>query len=320
MLSPKQTLSHPLFTYYCSNCYVLLHQTRELLPPRYLVQKIVNCPECNQPLEDTLTYRQTYKPDTEPQTTHLQIPPQQETTPPPIFQTATSLLGLTTGITRIDSLLGGLKERTHLLLLGQLSNTLAERLCLRSLLPRDNGGLETNPIFIDAGNCSDPYLYAHYARRHHIEPKKALQRVLTSRAFTIYQLTNLITKELPQILRQYQTKLIIIADLLSMFDGPQLDRQESERNVEEIGRSIQSIRDEQNLLIITTTTRKEDLAKLLLKRADIALEIEPEKNQSATVTLHKHPKQQPSTQTLRQHELLKVTAPRKTPKEVTAYG
>ncbi len=309
MLIVQRILSHPIFTYYCSNCYTILYQTKVMLTSGYLSQKLIKCPECNQLLQDTLTYIQNYNINVKPQNTSMQNWPKQEIPPKPVFQSAASLLGLTTGISRIDSILGGLMEKTHLLILGSLSKILAERLCLRSLLPREYGGLETNPIFIDAGNCSDPYLYAFFARRYQIESRKALQRVLTSRVFTTHQLVNIILKEIPHVVKQYKTKLIILAEALSMFNDPHIDQLESERIVQEIGYSIQKILDEDRLVIVSTTTEKNKLSELLLKQADAALEINSMRYSTATVTLLKHPKQKTSTINLHQKDLFRVTMP-----------
>jgi len=319
-MSAQQLLSHPIFTYYCFNCFTVLHETGELLTPGYITEKLASCPECGQPLQETLTWRQAYVTDSESQTISMETVSKRETVPPPVFQPATLLFGLASGVSRIDSALGGLKEKTYALIMGGLSNILAERLCLRAVLSRERGGLDTNPIFIDAGNCSDPYLFASYARQYQMEPKQALQRVLTSRAFTVHQLANLVIKELPPLIKQYQSRLVILADLLSMFNDPQIDEHESERVIDAVGKAVKKIRDEQNIIVVSTVSRENALAGLLLSGADIALEIGPSKNRSAILSLLKHPSRQPSSVTFRQTELFRVSRPRYMSKEVRVYG
>ena len=44
-----------------------------------------------------------------------------------------------------------------------------------------------------------------------------LKRIVVSRPFTIYQLANLITYELPKAVQKFGTKTIIISDMLRMF-------------------------------------------------------------------------------------------------------
>ena len=322
MISPRQLLYQSFFIYYCSTCITPLATAATPLTSGYLTRKIGRCPRCSQPFEDPLSYKQTYAPAPPSGDAHVLTPSEQESDPPTDFQTASSLLGLTSGIRRVDSIIGGLKERTHLHILGRLCNILAERLCVRALLPKDKGGLDTNPIFIDGGNCSDPYLFAAYARRYRIEPKKALQRVLTSRAFTIHQLADLLIRELPQILGQSESRLVILADILSMFNDPQVDQQESKRIVEEIGRSIERMKDEVETVVISTTSRKSGLTELLLKGADTVIELEPAKNHSTALSLLKHPRHLTSSSAFQEGELFRVKTPHPqyTTKEVAAYG
>ena len=54
-------------------------------------------------------------------------------------------------------------------------------------------------IAIDAGNCSDVYQIVDFARQYGLEIKRALKDMIVSRVFTIYQLANLVIKELSRI-------------------------------------------------------------------------------------------------------------------------
>ena len=69
------------------------------------------------------------------------------------------------------------------------TNALATRLVVRSLLPRNHGGVDAeNVIVIDADNSSSPYLYVDIARQYGMHHRNVLHKVLVSRQFTIYQL------------------------------------------------------------------------------------------------------------------------------------
>ena len=73
------------------------------------------------------------------------------------------------------------------------TNGLATRLVVRSLLPHNHGGVDAgNVIVIDADNSSSPYLYVDIGRQHGMHYRNILHKVLVSRQFTIYQLTNTI--------------------------------------------------------------------------------------------------------------------------------
>ena len=72
--------------------------------------------------------------------------------------------------------------------------------------------------------------------------KETLQKIIVSRAFTVYQLTNLIAYELPNIISQFDTCLIIIPDLLHMFThDPSIDLKEGKYLIREIVSAIRKI-------------------------------------------------------------------------------
>ena len=69
------------------------------------------------------------------------------------------------------------------------TNVFATRLVVRSLLPRNHGGVNAeNVIVIDADNSSSPYLYVDIGRQYGMHHRNILHKVLISRQFTIYQL------------------------------------------------------------------------------------------------------------------------------------
>jgi len=79
------------------------------------------------------------------------------------------------------------------------SNALGTRLVVRSLLPRNHGGINAeNVLVIDADNSVSPYLYVNIAREYGMHHRNVLHKVLVSRQFTIYQLTNTIIYYLPK--------------------------------------------------------------------------------------------------------------------------
>jgi hypothetical protein len=67
------------------------------------------------------------------------------------------------------------------------------RLCVRALMSKRQGGFEsTNVIFIDAGNNSDVYQCVNFARQYGLDKEMVLHSILVTRAFTIYQLADLL--------------------------------------------------------------------------------------------------------------------------------
>jgi len=97
-------------------------------------------------------------------------------------------------------------------------STLVDRLCLTALLPERYGGFGSpHVIIIDGGNQSDIYQCVDFARQYGLDIKDMLRRIVVSIAFTIYQLVTLITKELPKVVRRFDTKVLIIRDMFHMF-------------------------------------------------------------------------------------------------------
>jgi len=87
------------------------------------------------------------------------------------------------------------------------SNALATRLIVRSLLPRNHGGVNAEKVIvIDADNSSSPYLYVDIARQYGMHHSKVLRNVVVSRQFTIYQLTNTIIYDLPRRVQIHKPK------------------------------------------------------------------------------------------------------------------
>src|SRR5215467_2525717 len=113
----------------------------------------------------------------------------QVASPIPKFQTASRL--------RFDdSLAINIGERVCLV--GECSSALVDKLCITALLPERHRGFgSSHVIIIDAGNQSDIYQCVNFSRHYGLDIKDMLRRIVVSRAFTVYQLVALITKELP---------------------------------------------------------------------------------------------------------------------------
>jgi hypothetical protein len=87
-----------------------------------------------------------------------------------------------------------------------------------STLCYQHGGFGSrHVIIIDAGNSSDVYSCVNIARQYGLDIRDILRRIVVSRPFTIYQLVNLVVNQLPEVIRKFDSKVIIIPDILSMF-------------------------------------------------------------------------------------------------------
>ena len=135
------------------------------------------------------------------------------------------------------------------------TNAILMRLCVRALMSKRQGGFEsTNVIFIDAGNNSDVfYQCVNFARQYGLDIKKVLQSIMITRPFTIYQLADLIIYQLSRVVQQFNTKVIVISDLLNMFTqehDPNIDHNEAIFLIKEIMNSIKNTLE--NTLIVVS--------------------------------------------------------------------
>ena len=125
------------------------------------------------------------------------------------------------------------------------TNALSTRIVVRSLLPRNHGGINAeNVMVIDVDNSSDPYLYVNVGREFGMHHRNVLHKVLISRQFTIYQLTNTIIYDLPKKIQLYKPKLIVISGLLDQFyQDPYINIVEAESLVSGMVTALHKIKD-----------------------------------------------------------------------------
>jgi Rad51 len=131
------------------------------------------------------------------------------------------------------------------------TNTLVTRLCVRALMSRQYGGLESPSImFIDAGNCSDIYQTVNFARQYGLDIERILGSIIVSRSFTIHQLAGLIINDLEPAVQRFGAKLVVVSDLLKMFvQDPQIDTDEVRWLVKEVIKALQKLSTQMFLVV-----------------------------------------------------------------------
>jgi len=253
------TLGRPLLQYFCSECNTLLTETDKSID---FISSSEECPKCGSLLSKTLK-RQTPERYDSNRTASLLISPK--------FQTASRLIF---DIEKIDSILKlGIGE--CICIVGKHSKILAERLCISALLPESHGGFGSpNVIIIDAGNSSDVYQCVNFARQYGFDIKDILRRIIVSRPFTIYQLANLVTYELPRVMRKFDTKLIIISDILRMFlDDPQVRVGESRRLIKKITNTISQFSSNTSVIVSLRSDPPSAYSQMLFPSFDKCIQI-----------------------------------------------
>src|SRR5215831_4941385 len=217
---------YPLLRYFCSICNTPLMETYKSID---IIRSSEECPKCGSLLSENLK--------------RMQVSRQQDNINSTTAASSSLLCTqrfhtvsrLNFDIKKIDSALTfGIGE--FISLIGNYSKILIERLCIRALLSERHGGFGSPyVIIIDAGNGSDIYSSVNLARQYGLELKDTLKRIVVSRPFTIYQLANLVICELPKAVQKFDTKTIIISDMLRMF------LQDSQTRIKEVRPIIKEI-------------------------------------------------------------------------------
>jgi len=171
--------------------------------------------------------------------------------------------------------------------------SIAERLCVRSQLPVDLGGFNAASVFIDGGNTFDLYQVSDYASVLQLERDEVLSRIKVSRAFTCYQLVNLILEKLPELLGEEKVGLIVIANLLCMFLDADVDFKEAKQTVNFLSAFLARFSYENDVAIAITcplskNNHEASLRQFLTSRARVVLKAE-RTGQDTTFLLEKHP-------------------------------
>jgi len=149
------------------------------------------------------------------------------TTVSDFIKRASQLRGLVFG-NGLDVLLeGGLLPKTLTFLYGENSDRMMNILCGNSI--HLFGG---RVIFIDAANSFDPYLIVRQCVKEKSASgsKELLRSIIISRAFTCYQLHNLLTSEIEKLLQQEEEiKSIFVSGIGSVFNEQDNTAEEIER-------------------------------------------------------------------------------------------
>lgn len=76
-------------------------------------------------------------------------------------------------------------------------------------------------LFLDAANCFNPYRLVSFARQCRRSPEEFLQQVRISRAFTCFQLAELVERT-PAAARRYGAQHVVLTGLPDIFDDEEL--------------------------------------------------------------------------------------------------
>ena len=248
---------YPVLRYFCSICNTPLETYKSI---DIIGSSVEECPKCGSLLSENLKRRQISQQHNNSNsiTSSLLLSTRFHTVSRLSFDTK-----------KIDSILtfgiGGCIS-----LIGNYSKILLERLCIRALLSERHGGFGSPyVIIIDAGNSSDIYSAVNLARQYGLDLKDTLKRIVVSRPFTIYQLANLVTCELPKAVQKFDTKTIIISDMLRMFlQDSQTRIKEARTIIKEIINSLRQISNNACVIVSFNYTLPSEYYQMLIPYFD----------------------------------------------------
>jgi len=123
-------------------------------------------------------------------------------------------VSISSGISEIDEALGGLY-------IGQITSFIGRSKLLSSLLHRvcvNTFDMFHSPtVVLDSGNQLNPFLLARFAHLNMIPPQDLLEQVYLSRAYTVYQLTDLVHAHVESLIQQKKPVTVILTGLCSLL-------------------------------------------------------------------------------------------------------
>jgi hypothetical protein len=167
-------------------------------------------------------------------------------------------------------------------------------LCVKAQLPPQLGGLQSSVVFVDGGNTFRLYQIAQLAQIHRLNPRKVLDNIFISRAFTAYQATYLIMHQLKGAFTKYNAKLVIISDIAGFFLDTDIPEVEALRIFSYVTTFVSNFARENQVIVIATysphaeTSRNNLLHKQTCAKANVVLSIS-RTGYSRKVSLKKHP-------------------------------
>ena len=172
---------------------------------------------------------------------------------------------------------------------------LTSLLCVRAQLPRQLGGLGTKVIFVDGGNTFRLYQVSRIAQFHQLNPRKVLEGIYISRAFTAHQMTSIVLERLKAIVNAFDAKLVVISDIAGLYLDRDIPTGEAKRVFSQLTTYLSAFAEENQLILLATypphchSRRNVFFHALACGRAKVVASIRPSKC-FQEFFLEKHPR------------------------------
>lgn len=295
------------FVYSCSECSCVLNVCAALEPVGDTVESLENrCPGCGSALEARVSCRSAHVPEAWGEISRSDHARGARAGTKVEFQRASSLRGFSFNFAPLDALVAHYIDPSwSVAFTGGCANAVAEFLCFRAQLPKEAGGSDSSVVLVDGGNRSDLYLFSAYAKLYGVAPKKALRRVVTSRAFTMYQMADLVVNQLGRVVDEYGAKVVVLSDVLGLLNEESgLREDEARRLAGAVRRGLDEARKERKFLTFMTLVTRTPYDRALTDHADVLVGLE-EAGGGIEGTLLKHPfRKEPASRRFTLRDLL----------------
>jgi hypothetical protein len=181
-----------------------------------------------------------------------------------------------------------------------LVKTLSFLLLIRCQLSKEGSGVGSSAIYVDGGNTFDPYTFSAIAKKYDADPKRVLERIFVSRAFTAYQLSALVFETLDDALKQYRSKVVLVSDATSLFLDNDVPTKESIGIFNKAVAHLSDLTLKRSVIVIITSflqqrsRRRVFLESILFGRAGTIIRV-TESRDKLRFILEKHPSLEPFT-------------------------
>ncbi|MBS3749167.1 MAG: hypothetical protein KGY65_03750 [Candidatus Thermoplasmatota archaeon] len=197
-----------------------------------------------------------------------------------------------TGIREIDEILGGLHTGNITAFIGKskLLSTLLHRVCVNTV-----DMFHSPSIVLDAENQINPFLLARLARLQITSDEDVLQNVYLSRAYTIYQLTDLIHSHVESLIQKKRPVTLILTGVCSLLADANLSKDEANHLFTHMMKKIKQMTEQYQIATVIIDTHTIDLDRASVEVfIDTLIQIKEmrhcprititQKNQQVTVT------------------------------------
>jgi predicted RNA-binding Zn-ribbon protein involved in translation (DUF1610 family) len=282
--------------YQCGYCLQILFVSKSEVSEVIQTALTKNCPDCGLPISRSLTCRSIRASFETSFWSHpaFSLETRSERVYPVKFSSAYSLLGLSSGVAFVDNLIGNLTPNTIALIEGQrIPTQIAQTYCIRAQLDKESGELGGgSAFFLDGGNSFDVYLFTSIAREYEFDLNRALERIVVSRAFTPYELLQLVSKDASQVFEAYHPRLLVVSDIFNLLTQD-IEEDEGIRIMERVGVELRKINKERQVPIVITAMKRANHLEFLFKEyCNIIAEFSEGINH-ARLRLLKHPTKAP---------------------------